>query len=152
MESLEIAKKNAEKDIPLFAKIKKIIYACQWKDIFNYPEDRAIADYYVEYEYTKTWGSIWLIEASTMNLKKEIKQIESSAEFFKEKNINVDGYLIVLDNLSKRSQQLYKLENYLNKPLKIVYEKISYNEKKPYKIYSKNLFVLFRKDFERLKK
>jgi len=153
MESLQEAQSKADKDIPSMGKIKKIVHACQWKEEFNYPtEEIKAADYYVEYEHIYSLGAVWLIEASTANLHKEIKQLECSADFFKETNINIDGYLIVLDRLSKRSQQKYKLEYFTNKPLRKVSEKIDHNNKKEYKVCSKPLFVVFRHEFDQFKK
>ena len=153
MESLDEAKRRGERDIPPMGKIKKIVYAPEWGDKFDYPlEDLPVADYYVEYEHIASLGAFWLIEASKKNLHKEIKQLEASANFFKQKNINVNGYLIVLDELSRRSKQKYQLKPYTAKPLKIVYEKIDYSNTKEYKICSKPLFVVFRHEFGRFKK
>lgn len=152
MESLEEAKRNGKKDIPPMGVIKKVIYACEWGTAFNYPLEKIkAADYHVEYEQIATLGSIWLIEASTRHLHKEIIQLERSAHFFNENKHNIDAYLIVLDTLSRPSKQKYSLKQAPNKPLKIVYEKHGPNNKE-YKILGKPLFFVYREDFPKFKK
>ena len=153
VESLERSKSNAKKDIPPMGRLKKVIHACQWKEVFNYPlESIPVADYYVVFEHILHVGAVWIIEASTKNLHKKIKQIESSADFFKKEKINVDGYLIVLDSLSRRSQKKYILKSATNIPLKIIKEKIGNNNNRQYKILNKPLFVVYRKEFRRFRK
>lgn len=155
VESLEEAKRRGKKDIPPIAKIKNIYYAAEWDKKFKYPlNEIPVADYYVEYSYNaKDFGSNWLIEASISSLHNQIKQIEASAEFFKRRNIPVDTYLIVIDRLTKRDKQKYKLKDATLKPLKHVFERIDYDNEKPYLMIGKKpLFLIFRDQFERLLK
>ena len=149
VETLEEAKREGKKDIPRIGKIKNVDHAPEWKKKFGYPTNEIpIADYYVEYNYNAPgFGSKWLIEASSSNLYRQIIQIEASAEFFKQKNILVDTYLVVLNELSRRDKQKYSLKKATLKPLKQVYERSGYDNKRPYIIQRKQLFLIFRKEF-----
>ena len=153
VETLEEAKRRGNDDIPPIGIIKKIDYAPEWGKKFNYPSNEPIADYYVEFNYNhNNFGSRYLIEASKSHLTDQILQIEESAEFFRNNNIVVDTYLIVIDKLSDRDKKKYKLKDFTFKPFKQVFERIDYSNEKTYVICKKPLFIIFRKDFDRLRK
>lgn len=153
VETLEEAKRREKDDIPPIGIIKNIDYAPEWGKKFDYPSNKPIADYYVEFNYNhNNFGSRYLIEASKSNLHAQILQIEESAEFFRNKNIPVDTYLVVIDRLSDRDNKKYKLKDFTFKPFKQVFEKIDYTNEKAYLVCKKPLFIIFRKDFDRLRK
>ena len=152
VETLEEAKRRGKDDIPPIGIIKNIDYAPQWNKKFGYPLNKPIADYYVEFNYNhNNFGSRYLIEASKSNLIGQISQIEESAEFFRSKKIIVDTYLVVIDRLSDRDKKKYKLKDFTFKPFKQVFERISWMGEKEYSICKKPLFVIHRKDFDRLR-
>ena len=154
VEKLEEAKRRREHDIPPIGITKSITYATEWGKKFGYPLNKIpIADYYVEYNYNHpNFGSKYLIEASKSNLHAQIIQIEESAEFFKNNKIPVDTYLIVMDKLSDRDKKKYKLKDFTLKHFKQVFERIGYNNEKPYLVCKKPLFVIHRRDFDKLRK
>ena len=153
VEKLEEAKRRGEHDIPPIGIRKSVSYAPEWGKKLGYPPNLPIADYYVEYNYNHyNFGSKYLIEASKSNLVGKILQIEESAEFFKRKGIPVDTYLIVLDRLSDRDKKKYKLRDFTFKHFKQVFERIDYNKEKPYFVCKKPLFVINRRDFDKLRK
>ena len=154
VESLEEAERRGNEDIPPIGKTKHIHYAPEWDKKFGYPINKIpISDYFVEYNYNDpNFGSRYLIEASKSNLHAQIKQIEESAHFFKNNNIPIDTYLIVLNKLSERDKKKYKLKDVTLKPLKQIFERIDYNNEKSYSVCKKPLFAIFRKDFDRLRK
>lgn len=152
VESLEEAKRSGKKDIPPLGKINNISYACQWKAQFNYPlNEIKVADYYIDYEFGGNKSVFWLIEACKSHLHQNLKQLETSAIFFKRNNIQVDGYLIVIDELTKNDKYRYSLKESTSKPLRELEEKTGYKNKFPRLIFKKPIFVVFRDDFKRLK-
>lgn len=154
VETLEEAKRRGEHDIPPIGVRKNVYYTPEWGDKFGYPINKIpVADYYVEYNYNhNNFGSRYLIEASKSHLRAQILQIEETAEFFRNNEIPVDTYLVVIDKLSDRDNKKYKLKDFTFKPFKQVFEKIDYTNEKAYLVCKKPLFVIFRKDFDRLRK
>ena len=153
VETLEQSARRGQKDIPPFGKIKSISYACQWGEQFGYPlNDQQVADYYVEYEFGGGKSIFWLIEGCKSHLHANLKQLETSAIFFKKNNIQVDGYLIVIDDITKNDKYRYSLKESTDKGLREIEERTGYQNKVPRLIYKKPVFVIFRKDFERLRK
>ncbi len=154
VETLEEAKRRGAKDIPyLLPRIKNISYAPEWKKQFNYPlNEIPVADYYVEYEFSAGKSVYWLMEACDSHLHQNLKQLEESAIFFKTNNIQVDGYLIVIDNLSRNDNRRYDLKESTNKPLKEICDRSGYKETNARLQYKKPTFLIFRKDFKRLLK
>ena len=63
----------------------------------------------------------------------------------------MDGYLIVIDKLTKNDKNRYSLKESTSKPLRELEEKTGYQNKFPRLIYKKPVFVIFRDDFKRLK-
>lgn len=63
----------------------------------------------------------------------------------------MDGYLIVIDDLTKNDKNRYSLKESVSKPLRELEEKTGYKNTFPRLIYKKPIFVIFRYDFKRLK-
>jgi len=152
VERPEDAHRRAPDDIPPIGNIKSVCHAYEWEKKFGYPLGKIrAADYYVEYSHT-AFGSHWLIEASRSHLHSQLKQLCASAEFFASKKIQVDNYLVVLDELSRRDKQKYRTSEITLKPLKQIQEKLDNENTREYKIRNKAVFLIYRRDFERLKK
>ncbi|MBI4738297.1 hypothetical protein HY772_01830 [Candidatus Woesearchaeota archaeon] len=153
VETIGQARQSGVRDIPPLGPVKAVTYAPEWQKLYGYPTNKIpIADYYVTYQYTKDFGSCWLIEASVSRLHLQIKQLIASADFFKRREISVDGYAVVLDHLSPRDKQKYALKSATPQPFKHVFERLDQQHEKQQFICSKPIFVIFRRDFERLRK
>jgi len=153
METVAEVKRRREKDIPPLTRIQKVIPSREWKKKFGYPtEHRKCPDYYVHYGQNE-FGNHALVEATTTNLRKCLLQHEEAIPWLKENKIPVNFAVVVLDGLNSPSQRIYKLKPYKNLPaLREVHKKVGrHGGLQKQSICGLPLFVVYRKDFERLK-
>jgi len=153
MESAAEVKRRQESDIPQLTRIQKVIPSREWKKKFGYPTDRLKSpDYYVHYGRIE-FGNRALVEATATNLRKCILQLEDAIPWFKDNELPVHFAVVVLDSLNSPSQRIYKLKPYKNwTVLREVHKKVGgHGESQTQHVCGLPLFVIYRKDFKRLK-
>lgn len=141
-----------KRDIPPLGRYG-VIHATEWGEKWAFPSnDIPAADYYVTYSHAKGFGTNALVAASHRNLATDRAQLESTADFCHDNNIHVDNYFIVIDRINRRDKKKFKLVDYENEPaLKILHRKTGETGLTQDLIHNKPIFVMYRKDFERLK-
>lgn len=151
VESFEQSARNIKKHVPKIAKIKEIVVPAQFAEKFGYPENEPVADYLVRYESAKDFGGTYLIEAADSNLRRELKQLESSAEIFRRLGVQINNYLLVIKRLSKHDNKKYKLKSCLPKPFKYIHEKVGETKvSSPVKINGKKVRFIYEEQIKKV--